>query len=71
MEGFRNQFEGGIVIDESYSNSLNNAASLAVAMREQGVNVVVIVAFHNAADRLWLAMRQAGLAFDEVARAGE
>jgi ABC-type branched-subunit amino acid transport system substrate-binding protein len=58
-QGFRNQFEGGIVIDESYSNSLNNAESLAVAMRELDVNVVVIVAFHNDADRLWLAMRQA------------
>lgn len=57
--GFRNAFEGGIVIDESYSNSLNNAAAIAVAMREQRVNVVVVIAFHNDADRVWRAMRQA------------
>lgn len=58
-QGFRNSFEGGIVIDESYSNSLTNASSIAVDMREQGVNVVIVVAFHDDADRLWRAMRQA------------
>jgi hypothetical protein len=47
------------MIEHSYENQLNDSYSLAVDMREYGINTVVVVAFDQDTDRLWYNMREA------------
>jgi hypothetical protein len=47
------------VIDQLYVEGRMNTSSLAMTMRESGINVLIVNTFQSDVDRLWSAMRQA------------
>jgi branched-chain amino acid transport system substrate-binding protein len=58
-EGLNMGLDASPLIRQSYSDFLDNAYSLAVAIREEEVNLVTLVAFDYDADWLWWALREA------------
>jgi ABC-type branched-subunit amino acid transport system substrate-binding protein len=48
-----------LIITQSYENHLSSSYRVAVAIRESAVNVVIVAAFENDADRLWYDLREA------------
>lgn len=57
--GIRAALPQPVSMEQKYSNDLWDTYGLAVQMRESRINVVMLVAFNNDADRLWSALRQA------------
>jgi branched-chain amino acid transport system substrate-binding protein len=55
-KGIRDALKDNILIDEGHDETLNSRA-LALDIRRQEVDVVVLVAFQEEADKLWRAMR--------------
>jgi ABC-type branched-subunit amino acid transport system substrate-binding protein len=58
-EGFRDTLPFEPMIELSYENRLSESYPLSIAMRENEINIVVVLSFSNDADRLWEAMQQA------------
>jgi len=56
VDGIRHALKDNIVIDDGHDETLN-ARALALDIRRQGIDVVVLVAFQEQADKLWRAMR--------------
>jgi branched-chain amino acid transport system substrate-binding protein len=55
-DGIRRSLEGNILIDDGHDETIH-AHALALDIRRQEIDVVVLVTFQAEADRLWRAMR--------------
>lgn len=58
-DGVRQALAAPPLIDQSVTTSGREGYQLAVRMREQRVNVAIVVVFERDADRLWVDLRQA------------